>query len=197
MGRLRASLPTVVKKYMWELKYGLLGYPQFIAPGDFVQFLSTRLSAISSVLDLGCGRGSLLRALRSAEWSGNYCGVDISRRAVDEARGILDQRSSWVASDFESFRSPFHWDLIAMVESLYYVKLSELPSFLERMMEMLSENGILVFRVHEFEKHREYVEGAMRLYPHLERVGENLYFISSRPLRTSLQEGKSIRSTTV
>jgi predicted TPR repeat methyltransferase len=196
MSRLRASLPIGMKKYVWELKYGLLRYPQFIAPEDVVQFLSTRLPTISSVLDLGCGRGSLLRALRASEWSGNYCGVDISKRAVEEARGIPDQRSSWVASDFESFRSPFHWDLIAMVESLYYVKLDELPSFLNRMMAMLSENGILLFRLHEFEKHREYIEGAMRLYPQLERVGGNLYFISSCALQTTLQEGKSTSSTT-
>jgi len=193
---LRASLPPVVKKYVWELKYGLLGYPQFVAPEDLVHFLSARLSAISSVLDLGCGRGSLLRALRSAAWTGSYCGVDISRKAVDEARGILDQRSSWVVSDFESFRSPFRWDLIAMTESLYYLKLDEVPPFLNRMMTMLDENGILLFRVHDSERHHEYIETATRLYPHLDRVGENLYCISNRALQSNLEEEEPTSTVT-
>jgi len=190
MSGLRASLPPVVKKYGWELKYGLFGYPHFVAPEDLLQFLSARLPAISSVLDLGCGRGSLLLALRSAEWAGNYCGVDISKRAIDDARGIPDQRSSWVVSDFESFRSSFHWDLIIMVESLYYVKLGELPSFLGRMMAMLNENGCLLFRLHEFEKHRVYIEAAMRVHPNLDRVGQNLYCIPNSALQSGLQKGK-------
>jgi SAM-dependent methyltransferase len=70
MTRLHATLPTVMKKYAWNLKYGLIGYPRFVAPDDIVQYTVARLRESSSVLDLGCGRGSLLRALRNKGWRG-------------------------------------------------------------------------------------------------------------------------------
>jgi 2-polyprenyl-3-methyl-5-hydroxy-6-metoxy-1,4-benzoquinol methylase len=178
MDRLHAALPTVAKKYIWNLKYGLLGYPEFVAPGDVVCYLSARLLKISTVLDLGCGRGSLLRALREKGWSGNYCGVDISKRSIDDARKIADQRSAWVVSDFESFHSPFYWDVIAMIESIYYVRLVELPAFLKRMIGMLHPEGTLVFRLHDREKHREHLKAVLRLYPHAESVDQSLFCIS-------------------
>jgi cyclopropane fatty-acyl-phospholipid synthase-like methyltransferase len=168
MDRLHAVLPTIAKKYVWNLKYGLLGYPQFVAPEDVLRYLSLRLSASSTVLDLGCGRGSLLRALRENGWVGNYCGVDISKPPIDDARKIGDQRSSWVVSDFESFRSPYRWDFIAAVESIYYVKIHDLPMFLDRTVRLLKPAGTLVVRIHDRGRHKEYVEALLRLYPQIE-----------------------------
>ena len=181
MKRLHAALPTVAKKYAWNVKYRLLGYPHFVAPEDIVRYLSARLPELSSVLDLGCGRGSLLRALRDEGWTGNYCGVDISKPAIVDARKQADHRSLWVVSDFESFRSPFHWDLIAMVDSVYYVELGELSAFLGRMIGMLNQSGVLLLRLHDLGKHREYVEAASRLYPHMEKVDDNLFCITCTP----------------
>lgn len=179
MDRLHAALPTAAKKYVWNMKYGLLGYPQFVAPDDVIHYLSARSSENASVLDLGCGRGSLLRALRATGWMGNYCGVDISKRAVSDARKFADQRSAWTVSDFESFRSPFKWDTIVMVESICYVRLGELPAFLARMIGMLDREGAIVFRLHDLEKHREYVEAVLGLYPNTEKVDEKLFCIPS------------------
>ncbi|MGO9369731.1 MAG: class I SAM-dependent methyltransferase [Terriglobales bacterium] len=177
MGRLHATFPTVAKKCVWDLKYGLLGYSQFVAPEDIVHYLYTRRSNICSVLDLGCGRGSLLRALRDIGWTGSYCGVDISKWAINEARKIEDQRSSWVVRDLESFCSPFHWDVIAMVESIYYVRLSDLPRFLNRWLKMLNFDGTPVFRLHDSDKHQEYLETVLRMCPHTMKVDRNLFCI--------------------
>ncbi len=55
MNNFRATLPTFAKKYVWEMKYGVLGYPKWIAPEDTVHYLSGSLSSNASVLDLGCG----------------------------------------------------------------------------------------------------------------------------------------------
>lgn len=86
MNGLHTALPTVAKKYAWNLKYGLLGYPHFAAPEDIVRYLSASLPELSSVLDLGCGRGSLQRALRERGWTDDYCGVDISKPGIVDAR---------------------------------------------------------------------------------------------------------------
>ncbi|MGO9085597.1 MAG: class I SAM-dependent methyltransferase [Candidatus Sulfotelmatobacter sp.] len=177
MDKLRAVLPTPVKKCVWDLKYAVLGYPRFVAPEDIVRYLSARAPEFSSLLDLGCGRGSLLRALREEGWQGNYCGVDISKRAIEDARNISDQRSSWVVSDFESFNSPFHWDVIVMVESICYVKVREIEGFLSRLTGMMTDNGTLLFRLHDLEKHRIYVDAVLGLYPRTQKVSQSLFCI--------------------
>ena len=179
MSRLHAVLPTVAKRVVWNLKYGLLKYPTLAAPEDAVYHLCNSLPERTSVLELGCGRGSLLRGLREAGWSGNYCGVDISNRAIAEARKPVDQRSAWVVSDIESFRSPFRWDAIVMIESIYYINLRDLPAVLGRIMEMLSNRGILLIRLHDIEKHRDYIETAERLFPQMEKVAGNLFRLVS------------------
>ncbi|KAL2164261.1 hypothetical protein VTH06DRAFT_3477 [Thermothelomyces fergusii] len=46
------------------------------------------VSAAASVLDLGCGNGSLLFALRDAGWRGRMLGVDYSERSVELARRV-------------------------------------------------------------------------------------------------------------
>lgn len=181
MNRLHAALPIVVKKYVWNVKYGLLGYPHFVAPGDALSYLSAWLPETGSLLELGCGRGSLIRGLRQTGWMGHYCGVDISKRAIIDAGKLADQRSSWVVSDFESFRSPFRWDVVAMIESMNYVGLGELPTVLRRLMGMLGEHGMLLARFHDLNRHRAYVETVHRLYPGTEKVGSNLFCIPSSP----------------
>jgi hypothetical protein len=38
---------------------------------------------------------------------GFYCGVGISTQAMNDGHKSADQRSSWIVSGIESFRSPF------------------------------------------------------------------------------------------
>ena len=181
MNRLHAALPTQIKKYVWNVKYGVLHYPRFVAPDDVVYYLSTRVFEHSSVLDLGCGRGSLLSALRAAGWTGNYCGVDISSRAISAARKVADQRSSWAVSDVESFRSSFKWDVITLIESLCYVKREEVSKVLTHLTGMLKPEGRLVIRLHDLVKYRDYIDLVYRLFPATEQVGANLFSIANLP----------------
>ena len=110
MTELRASLPSFAKKYVWNLKYGAFGYHIGPAPHDVVRYFSMQRNESGSLLDLGCGRGSLIRELRNESWMGHYCGVDISKSAIKDAWKSADHRCSWVVSDVESFHSPFKWD---------------------------------------------------------------------------------------
>lgn len=50
--------------------------------------------AATSFLDLGCGNGSLLRALRRRGWSGPALGVDYSANSVALARRIEERRGA-------------------------------------------------------------------------------------------------------
>ena len=186
MDRLRAALPISIKRCVWNLKYGVLGYPKFTAPDDVVQHVVQKVTNSASILELGCGRGCLLSALRREGWMGSYCGVDISQRAIHDARAMLDQRSSWIASDFESFSSPFKWDVIAMIESICYLKLTDVPAFLDRAFGMLTDSGIIVIRLHDFDKYSKYIEIIEGLFAASKRVSPNVLCVTrdSRTLNT-------------
>jgi len=114
---------------------------------------------------------------------GHYCGVDISQQAICDASKLGDQRCSWIVSDFESFRSPFQWDAVAMIESIYYLDLDDAPLLLKVIMGMLREKGIFLARFHDFNKHRAYVELIQGLYPSAERVDGNLLCINAAKMR--------------
>lgn len=73
---------------------------------------------------------------------------------------------------------PFHWDVIAMLESIYYVRLSDLPRTLNRWLEMLNPDGIVVFRLHDSDKHQQYLKAVLRMCPHTKKVERNLFCIS-------------------
>lgn len=177
MIRLRSDLPIAVKRFVWNVKYGPLQYSFPVAPRDVITHLNTFLSDRSYILELGCGRASLLRGLRETGYMGHYCGVDISERAIGKARKCGDQRSSWITSDIESFRSPFQWDAIAMVESIYYISLSNFEPVLRRVSSMLTENGLLMIRVHDLEKHRAYIDALYALFPLISQSGDKLFCV--------------------
>jgi predicted TPR repeat methyltransferase len=185
MNRLHASLPIIVKKHVWNTKYGFLGYPQLVAPADVLQYLAGSLPGTGALLELGCGRGSLIRGLRQSGWSGYYCGVDISKQAIRNAWAAADQRSSWVVSDIEAFSSPFKWDSIAMIESMNYVRLSALPAVVNRLVGMLNKGGSFIARLHDIKKHSGYVHTLQELYPAIKQLSDSLFCIADDTPRSA------------
>lgn len=170
---LRAALPIAAKKIAWNLKYKFDRCPRFSPANDAVAVLSA-LPHNSRILELGCGRGSLLLGLRRAGWRGHFRGVDISRNAIAHASSHGDSNSSWVTSDIESFRTCEKWDAVAMVESLYYVALGQLEDLLPRAMTFLSAGGFLLIRLHNIQKHQLYFDAVLRLFPRTQQEGSLL-----------------------
>jgi len=60
-----------------------------VQPG--VRKLIGNISAESSILDVGCGNGSLARALAEGGFSGRYLGVDMSEGLLASAESLLDE----------------------------------------------------------------------------------------------------------
>jgi SAM-dependent methyltransferase len=152
-----ATLPVGLRRLVWNLKYGLLKYPRWQAPDDVVGILVRELKDDSRILDLGCGAGGLLRALRSGGWRGHYCGVDISRQAIVEAADG-DTNSSWRVSDIESFSTDETWDAVCFIESINYVDAERAPAILTRFARSLKGAGFMLVRSHDFQKHHAYEE---------------------------------------
>jgi cyclopropane fatty-acyl-phospholipid synthase-like methyltransferase len=188
MSDLRQSLPLPVKKIVWDLKYRLMGYPRYAATADALEFLNKHLSSRASLLELGAGRGSLLHGLREKGWTGPYCGVDISRKAITDARKKGDQRSAWIVSDIERFSSPLKWDAIALIESIYYVKFDALSNVLDRLLDGLEDHGFVLLRMHDPQKFERYIRAIGNWYPQTEKVGDVLWSISKQAAATVLDE---------
>ncbi|KAK0646216.1 S-adenosyl-L-methionine-dependent methyltransferase [Cercophora newfieldiana] len=108
---------------------GTVWFDDSDAENKIVDFLEdtheTLLLSQSStrVLDLGCGNGSLLFALRDAGWSGRLLGVDYSAESVRLARAVGAARETdtegvdfaeWdvLAGDFAVVGEIGAWDLI-------------------------------------------------------------------------------------
>jgi SAM-dependent methyltransferase len=180
MSSLRESLPLPVKRAVWDLKYRIFGYPRHTAAVDALEYLVTHLPNRASLLELGAGRGSLLHGLREKGWTGSYCGVDISSKAVADARSGGDQRASWVVSDIEGFTSPLKWDAIALIESIYYVKLDVLSPVLARLMGLLEDQGFILLRLHDPQKFEGYIQSIQDWYPQTKKLGDVLWGIPKR-----------------
>ena len=62
--------------------------------------------AATSLLDLGCGNGSMLFALRDEDWTGRALGVDYSPQSVALARQVAASKDADAAVEFRE------WDII-------------------------------------------------------------------------------------
>ena len=168
---LRANLPVYLKKLIWDIKYGVQNRAPYSIPEDVISHLS-RLPNDARILELGCGRGSLLKGLRRAGWQGQYCGVDISAAAIRVACGIENgPNSSWIVSDIESFASNQKWDVIALIESVYYIKIKKVVEVLNRAMRILNPGGYLLLRIHDSSKHHQYIDAVHRLDARVQHTG--------------------------
>lgn len=65
---------------------------QQVQPG--VRELIQRIQPDASVLDIGCGNGTLARALAFQGFTGKYLGVDMSASLLEQAETLLDDPSS-------------------------------------------------------------------------------------------------------
>jgi cyclopropane fatty-acyl-phospholipid synthase-like methyltransferase len=156
------------------------------APVNAIQYIRSHVADESSILELGCGRGSLVRGLREAGCMSHYCGVDISRYAIEHARAHGDHRSSWAVSDIESFRSPFQWDAIVLIESIYYVRPELMAEVFERFAEMLTEDGFILIRVHDAEQHADCLSAIREIVPGAQRIDPTLLAIYRPALAAAL-----------
>jgi 2-polyprenyl-3-methyl-5-hydroxy-6-metoxy-1,4-benzoquinol methylase len=178
----RSDLPAFAKKLAWDIKYSLFGYAQSGAPGKTIRYLSAQLKKDARILELGCGQGSLLRGIREAGHRYYYCGVDISSRAIEKAKAHPDDRSDWAVSDIESFHSQARWDAILLIESIFYVELTKVPSLLSRWNDMLTDEGFVLIRIHDPLRHCDYMEALRRIVPQSKAVDASLLVLEREPL---------------
>lgn len=153
---LRNRVPVWVKRIVWDVKS--LTTDPAIAPHHFVSCLAEKISATSAILDLGCGSGNLLSALRNHGWQGQFYGVDISQRAVSDATARGDPKAEWHVCSIEDFAPSGEYAAICFVESIYYVRPDLGDSILKRCLSHLSPGGGIYIRICDSRRHSDHIK---------------------------------------
>lgn len=161
----------LVNKLVWSLRFSVMKYPHL--PQD--ERIVAELFPARSILDLGCARGDLLRALRAQGWIGYYEGVDFSGVAIREARALEDGNSQFWVCEMERLLLPpgKRWEAIGLIESAYYIAPSHLPPLLATLLEHISEDGKIVIRIFNTVRAARHTAVLNSLFPSCESITVN------------------------
>ncbi|HEV7979662.1 class I SAM-dependent methyltransferase [Amycolatopsis sp.] len=112
--------------------------------GDYA-FYSGLVMAAESVLDVGCGTGTLLHAARAAGHAGRLCGLDPAAGMIERARKRTDVE--WLLGDLTTVHLDREFDLIVMAGHAFQVFVTddELRTSLASIRSALTENGRFAF----------------------------------------------------
>ncbi len=96
-------------------------YDSFAPPDrrDDFRFYLPMVMAANSVLDVGCGTGSLLHMAREAGHSGRLCGLDPAPGMLEQARARTD--IEWILGDVASATWEDEFDLVVMTGHAFQV----------------------------------------------------------------------------
>jgi SAM-dependent methyltransferase len=112
--------------------------------GDYA-FYAPLVMAAASVLDVGCGTGTLLHAAREAGHTGRLCGLDPAAGMLERARKRTDVE--WVLGDLTTVGWEREFDLIVMAGHAFQVFVTddELRIALAAIRSALTEHGRFAF----------------------------------------------------
>jgi SAM-dependent methyltransferase len=138
--------PNVPSREAWECEYengswGRLNDLSEQAHNAVVLSYITYLRPESSVLEIGCGEGILLRRLKQVGYR-NYTGIDISEFVIRRCQQFRDHKTAFVACDAEHYVPTDVYDIIVLNECIYYFV--EPVNTLERYARHLTVDGIFV-----------------------------------------------------
>ncbi len=130
------------RKGVWDHLSGRGEFSRFSVVAGFC----TLLERPASVLDMGCGTGTLERRLRPLGYK-NYLGVDVSATAITTAHADAGDEATFIVGDAETYRSDAHFDVIVFNEMLYY--LDEPETVINWWRGQLTEQGFFIISLVE------------------------------------------------
>lgn len=163
---------------------------QRIQPG--VQRLLETFTGDESILDLGCGNGSLARALGKRGHRGDYLGVDFSMSLLRDARMPSDGFSArfmkvdltWLSAHRHQLAVEGGWQRITAFAVLHHVPSTELRlDLLRAVRELLAEDGAFLHSNWQFlrsEKLRSRIQDWSRVGLSPDQVDHHDYLLDWR-----------------
>ena len=107
--------------------------------------LAARKTGVTSVLDLPCGHGRILRALRAEFPDARIVACDINREYVDFCAAAFDAIPVYASEDPRETQLEERFDLIWCGSLLTHVDAALWTAFLQLFESLLEPGGVLVF----------------------------------------------------
>lgn len=128
---------SAVRYWSWGFRY--LGGIQLVLD----QLADTQFS---SLIDIGCGDGRLLREIGTRYSGKHLLGIDASSRAIQLAQA-LNPGLQYQTIDLVEERIPEKFDVATLIEVIEHIVPDNLPEFIRAVADTLVENGRLILTV--------------------------------------------------
>ena len=148
--------PDVPSREMWDSQYKMGDWERLndlseqAHNGVLLSYIAY-LRPDSSVLEIGCGEGGLLRRLRQAGYR-HYVGIDISEVAIAKSRQYSDRKTIFLVGDAERYVPDAPIDVAVLNESIYYF--AQPIVTLQRYANHLMPSGLFVISLFENDQTR-------------------------------------------
>ena len=96
-----------------------------------------------SILDLGCGEGVLNEKIPHVDYS-YFLGIDFSGVSIEKAKEKKFENAEFECADVHKFMPKRKFDVIVFNEVFYYIHETERANVLNRMIEHLENDGIII-----------------------------------------------------
>ena len=115
-----------------------------------IQVVRTKQSGetLSSVLDLPCGHGRVLRALKAAFPKANFTACDLDEQGVDFCASRFGATGVYSNADPQKLRIQAKFDLIWVGSLFTHLSGDRWSSFLDLFSTILAKDGLLFFSTH-------------------------------------------------
>lgn len=98
-----------------------------------------------SMIDLGCGTGTISRAIKDRFPNSNVTCVDIAKNMLDIANGKLGGSAKLIQADFYAFEFPQQYDVIVSSLALHHLETDrDKLNFYHKIFSALNQDGIFI-----------------------------------------------------
>ncbi|WP_430412462.1 class I SAM-dependent methyltransferase [Kordia sp.] len=112
-----------------------------------LKFINSHGKVNPSILDLGAGEGVLNEYLDDEMFS-YFLGMDFSEVSIEKAKMRKFPKTEFITADIHTFTPSQKFDVIIFNEAFYYVHDSEKQHVLDRMLNHLNDDGILIVSIY-------------------------------------------------
>jgi len=153
-GFIQKHAPSTLQKIQWDHEYAS-GRWNCLSdmPTDILYPHVTQRCEGKSVLDMGCGPGQTAFYVKGYR---SYLGVDVSEVCLQKARECAAERpATFMQGNLASYEPKGLFDVIVLADSLYYVSPLKIDSVLDRLLEHLTPEGVIVMRTRDDDGRRK------------------------------------------
>ncbi len=141
------------RKMRWDKQYKKGKWDNLQSEKEAVRYnkiieLVTKYGAENpSIMDIGCGDGVLTVRMADLDYS-YFLGLDFSKESIKRAAKKNLKNAEFETADAVTYIPKKKFDIIIFNEAYYYIHETEKTNVLNRMMDSLTENGIIIVSIY-------------------------------------------------